>query len=406
MAGIVALATAYILSQFYRSFLAVLTPALSSDLGATNAELSIASGTWFATFALMQFAVGIWLDRFGPRKTTAFLLGGCASAGAFILALATTPWMAIVAMGLIGMGCAPVLMASVFIFAKSYAPARLAILVSWFIGIGISGSIFGTAPLALAAQAFGWRVVMLGFAVLTLLVAGAVLVFVKEPSRKAMAAGDSIFGGYLELFRIRALWFIIPMIAFAMVPSQSIRGLWAGPYLTDIYHADAIFIGKVTLLMALSLAVGSFVHGPLDTLLRTRKWIIVGGALMTVTTLAWLAFVPSAPVFHMTGALMVIGLCSGGYGVLLAHGKAFMPPHLIGRGVTLLNFFSIGSVGLVQFVTGGIFSGVAVPEDPEWGYQVLFFFFAAVTAICLLIYLFSEDVQPEKQEEIPMKPAE
>ena len=35
MAGIAALTVAYVLSQFYRAFLAVLSPALIADLGAT-----------------------------------------------------------------------------------------------------------------------------------------------------------------------------------------------------------------------------------------------------------------------------------------------------------------------------------------------------------------------------------
>lgn len=395
MVGIAALTAAYVLSQFYRAFLAVLTPALSSEIDITNAELSMASGTWFIVFALMQFPVGIWLDRYGPRRTTAFLLGGCATAGAVFLTLASSTWMVMVAMGLIGMGCSPVLMASVFIFAKSYSPARLAVLASCFMGLGMLGSVLGTAPLAAAAEAFGWRSVMLGIALFTVIVSLSVLLFVREPAREIAKSGDSVLGGYLELLKTRALWFIVPIGAVLTVPSQAIRGLWAGPYLTDVYHADSIFIGEVTLFMALALVIGAFTYGPLDTILRTRKWIIVWGSLATVATLMWLAFFPSAPIKHMTAAMIVIGLFGGGYGVLLAHAKAFMPEHLVGRGVTLLNFFSIGGVGLMQFLSGGIFSATATPNDPEWGYQVLFFFFGFSVAVGLLVYLFSTDAVPE-----------
>ena len=49
MAGIAALAIGYVLSQFYRSFLAVLTPALTTELGMTKVDLSVASGAWFAS---------------------------------------------------------------------------------------------------------------------------------------------------------------------------------------------------------------------------------------------------------------------------------------------------------------------------------------------------------------------
>ncbi len=130
MAGLAALAAAYMLSQFYRSFLAVLTPALIDELGATKGDLSLASGAWFVTFALAQFGVGVSLDRFGPRRTAAVLLAIGGGGGAFLFATATTPLAVTVAMGLIGIGCSPVLMASVFIFARAYDSARLAILTS------------------------------------------------------------------------------------------------------------------------------------------------------------------------------------------------------------------------------------------------------------------------------------
>src|SRR5690606_12183082 len=72
-AGIVCLVLAYVLSQFYRAFLAVLTPVLAADLGVTAEDLAAASGLWFLTFAAFQIPVGIALDRIGPRLTTAVI---------------------------------------------------------------------------------------------------------------------------------------------------------------------------------------------------------------------------------------------------------------------------------------------------------------------------------------------
>src|SRR5690606_5082353 len=120
--GIAALVAGYVLSQFYRAFLAVLTPALGADLGATPADLGRASGLWFLCFALMQLPVGWALDRIGPRWTTAVLLALGGGGGATLFALATSPLHIQVAMGLIGIGCAPVLMAGYFIFARVYPP--------------------------------------------------------------------------------------------------------------------------------------------------------------------------------------------------------------------------------------------------------------------------------------------
>ena len=70
-AGLALLCLAYVLSQFFRAFLAVLSGPLERDLGTTPDDLAFASGLWFLVFAAMQIPVGWALDRIGPRRTAA-----------------------------------------------------------------------------------------------------------------------------------------------------------------------------------------------------------------------------------------------------------------------------------------------------------------------------------------------
>ena len=103
-AGIVALVLAYVLSQFFRAFLAVLTPVLAAELATTPALLARASGFWFLAFALMQVPVGAALDRIGPRRTASGLLA-VAALGAAVFATARGGGAIEIAMLLIGIGC-------------------------------------------------------------------------------------------------------------------------------------------------------------------------------------------------------------------------------------------------------------------------------------------------------------
>ena len=89
-AGIVTLVVAYVLSQFYRAFLAVMAPVLNADIGATPEDLSRASGLWFLVFASMQIPVGWLLDNVGPKKTSSILFGIGAAGGAALFAVAFT----------------------------------------------------------------------------------------------------------------------------------------------------------------------------------------------------------------------------------------------------------------------------------------------------------------------------
>ena len=394
MAGIAVFVIAYVLSQFYRSFLAVLTPALTADLGATKAELSFASGVWFIVFALMQFAVGVSLDRFGPRRTAATLLALGGGGGALLFSIADTPTTISIAMGLIGAGCSPVLMAPLFIFAKTFSPARFAVLTSWFVAVGSLGNVIGATPLAAAAEAFGWREVMVGLGIFTLLVAAALFVVVRDPPQENTGSGGTGLSGYVELLRMKVFWPIIPLMAINYAPAAGIRGLWAGPYLSELYGLDALAIGDVTLFMALGMVAGSFLYGPLDTLFGTRKWVAAVGNAISLAAVAGLAAFPLIGVPIATMLLVVIGVAGMGYGMIMAHSRAFFPPHLTGRGVTLMNFFSIGGVGAMQFATGGVVSATFVPSAPVTAYVALFAFYALLLAVALVIYLFSRDAKP------------
>lgn len=398
MSGIAALAVAYILSQFYRSFLAVLTPALTSELGATKAELSMASGGWFLAFALMQFVIGVSLDRYGPRRTVAVLLTLCGGGGAALFAVAGAPWMIVLAMTLNGAGCAAILVSSIFIFAKTFSPVRLAVLTSWMVGFGTLGNVIGSAPMAAAAEAFGWRGVMAALAAFTILIGLSIGFLVRDPDNGGQGGrGEGTgFAGYGELMRLRVLWPILPLIALNYASAAGIRGLWAGPYLADVYGADTLLIGRVTLFMALAMVAGSFIYGPLDAIFRTRKWVALTGNGIGAAAVAGLAVFPVTSVAAATAAFVLIGLCAGGYGLLMAHGRAFVPAHLTGRGVTLLNFFSIGGAGVMQFATGAVVSAATVAGEPASAYQTLFAFYAAMLIGSGGIYLFCRDAPPQK----------
>jgi hypothetical protein len=51
--------------------------------------------------------------------------------------------------------------------------------------------------------------------------------------------------------------------------------------------------------------------------------------------------------------------------MVMAHGRAFLPPHLMGRGVSLINLFGIGAAGLMQIITGRIHTALRAFEAAQ-----------------------------------------
>ncbi len=389
-AGIVFLVLAYVLSQFYRAFLAVMAPALLSDIGVGPDVLSMASGLWFISFAAMQIPVGWALDHIGPRWTAASLLGLGGAGGALIFALAEGPLAIHIAMVLIGIGCSPVLMASYYIFARIYSPAVFGTLAGAVIGFGSLGNLAGSVPLAMAVEGFGWRETLAGLAAVTLAVAVAIAVFAKDPER--LGPIGTRRGSLLDLFRIPALWFILPMMMVNYAPSAALRGLWVGPYLTDIYGFDASGIGNVTLLMGLAMILGNFAYGPLDRVFGTRKWVVLTGNLIGAACLVMMWALPDGGILRTALLIAAVGLFGASFPLIMAHGRSFVPVHLTGRGVTLLNLFGIGGVGLLQFYSGRMHSALlAAGNTPTETYALLFLGLAGVLLAGCAVYLFSRD---------------
>ncbi len=385
-AGIACLVAGYVFSQFYRAFLAVLTPVLKTDLGVTAEDLSMASGLWFLAFAAMQLPVGEALDRIGPRRTVSILLALGGAGGAAVFALARGPGALNLSMALIGVGCAPVLMSAFYIFARSFPPAVVGTLAGMTVGTGSLGNILGSLPLAWAAGAFGWRACLWVMAALTLVMAAGLAVLVRDPPKVVHDEKGSI----LDLLRMPKFWPLLVMMFVCYYPAAGLRGLWIGPYFEDVYAADQTRIGVASLVMALAIVAGNYAYGPLDRVFGTRKGVILAGNLLCAACVLGLWAAPAGGEIFAMAMFAGIGVFGASFPMVLTHGRAFVPAHLTGRGVTLLNFSGIGAVGVAQIVTGRVFA-VAPAEPATAPYAAVFLTIALSLLAGLAVYAFAED---------------
>ena len=386
-----ALALAYSMSQFYRAFLAVLAPVLGAEIGVTPDDLAFASGIWFIAFAGMQIPVGWALDRIGPRRTAAWLFGVAATGGAALFASAQGPGVIILAMALIGVGCAPLLMAAMYIFARSFRPAVFGTLAGLMIGISSAGNLASAAPLALAVEAVGGRTAVWVLAGITLTIALILYAIVRDPPPLEPHADGGI-GGLWSVLRHPAVLLILPMTFVNYAPAAAVRGLWVGPYMADVHGLDADGIGMVTLAMAVAMIAGNFFYGPADRMFGTRKWVVLAGAFAAALALLGLWAAPSAGVVQGAALLVALGFFGSSFALLMAHGRSYFPPHLVGRGISLLNLLSIGGTGVLQIVSGRLHTATTARGlPPAEVYGTLFLFFAGMLLAGCAIYVFSRD---------------
>ena len=60
------------------------------------------------------------------------------------------------------------------------------------------------------------------------------------------------------------------------------------------------------------------------------------------------------PAPLLLAAFAILGFSTGMTSVVMSHGRSLVPPHLLGRCITLLNIGTMGGGFLVQFVSGAV----------------------------------------------------
>lgn len=386
--GIMSLILGYTMSQFYRAFLAVLTPTLHAELGAGPADLALSSGLWYISFAAVQLPVGWALDRFGPRETVSALLAFGGAGGAAVFAMATAPWHLHIAMALLGIGCAPVMMGSFYIFARTLPSAALSTAGGAVVGIGSLGNMLGAAPLVWVIGEISWRPTLWALAAITLLVASTIAIFVTNPPKVDKNLPKASLRG---LFQVRELRFILPLLGVTYAASACIRGLWAGPYLAEVYGASDRLIGWVTLGMGIAMVTANLSVGRVVRIFGSDKRTSIANTVLLICVLTALWLMPGTSLTVSAILLVMVCISDSSYSLLMAHGRTFIPQHLVGRGITFLNMVSIAGVGVMQFLSRPVYLNASASHPPAAAYSYIFMFFLIPLIIGLIFYLFSPE---------------
>ncbi|MEX1035152.1 MAG: MFS transporter [Sneathiella sp.] len=390
---ITTLSIVYIASNFYRSSIAVIAPNMMDEIGLTHEQLGIIGGIFFIAFAIFQVPVGIFLDRYGPRKTICGLML-FAAVGSCGFAVATDFLELTAARFLIGIGCSPVLMGSLVIISRWLSVERFAFYASLIVGMGGIGNILATTPTAILTDIIGWRdVFWLASGVSAISVIFGFLIIKDAPkdhaihNREIESMKDTLLG-VVRIVRDRQFQYIFAINLVIYGTIMAIVGLWGGNYLRDIYGLDLTARGNILFWMTAAVIGGNFFYGYLDGKFRARKQLVVAAASTTILLLVVLAAIPVVAVWQVSTILILFSFF-GSYGVvIMSHGRSIFPESLLGRGIATLNTAVFLGVFLLQSMGGFIIGSFASDDGmaPLSAYRVFFASLAVIVATALLIY--------------------
>jgi nitrate/nitrite transporter NarK len=266
---LLAFASGYCLAYLFRCLPALIAEPLTRELKLTPGDLGILSAAFFLATAALQLPIGVWFDRYGPRRVQGLLMFGTVI-GATLFASTDNIVLLTIARMLIGVGAAGGFMAGLKAIASWYPPDRVALANSWLVMLGSLGACLATWPAARTMVEIGWRGLFLVLAGLTAASAFAILLLVPErrPQQDATKSASSI--SILSIYRDAGFWRLAPLSALSVGSAWAFQGLWAAPWLRTVEGLGQDVIVTYLFAMAAVLAPSALLLGVGVQQLRRR----------------------------------------------------------------------------------------------------------------------------------------
>lgn len=392
------LALMYILAYFYRVSLAVVAGDISRELHLTPAQLGTLSGVMFYVYAAAQLPLGPMIDRLGSR----IVISGCGvltTLGGILFSQADTLASAMIARVLIGVGTASVLMATFTLFSHWFSKQEFGRVSGFMVAIGNLGNLAGTAPLALAVGAVGWRNSFLAVGAVQAVV--TLLVFTRVQDRPSGGGGaaqeegcatpkTTMMAAWSEIFGTRDFWLLGGLAFFWYGNYLALQALWGGPYLMDVMHLSRGAAGSMLMFTSIGFIVGSSL---IDTVARRffrsyKKTLLAGQLALLLLMSGFLGWAEAVPQPLLAGVFFVIGLAVSSGVMIYPIVRSMFPVGIVGTAMTSLNFYVLMGAAVTQQLMGIIVEsfGDTAGSLSAGALHVAFMFPIAGLALSIVLY--------------------
>jgi MFS family permease len=383
-------ALGYFLSYLFRAVNAVVGPELVADIGLSATELGLLTSAYLFAFALFQLPLGVLLDRYGPRRVQTGLFC-CAAAGSLLFSLGQDVAALSLARAMIGLGFAGGLMSGFKAVVLWVPPPRRALANACIMSFGALGILVATVPVELAILAVGWRAVFVGLALITLAVAGLILLAVPEQAEGRRESLAQQIMSVVPIYRDRLFWRLAPLLALTGGTHIAIQTLWAGPWFRDVAGLDRMAVASHLMVVAIAFLIGILSSGVI------ADWLGRRGVDLLTTMLGFLAifFVAQvAVVLQLTSLTLPIWFLFGMFGQVAVLAYPWLSSHygaaLSGRTNTAVNLLLFLTAFAVQYAIGAIidlFPPSATGGYSPAGYRWAFGLFLVLQLLALAWYL-------------------
>lgn len=362
-------ALCYAFVFFHRNAPAVLSSYLAKAYDVETTKLSLFSSIFFWPYAILQPFGGILADIMEPAILLC-LSSVIASVGSVICGASNSLDLSLFARFLVGIGCAPCFVPVSRIMANWFPPKLYPFANGAILAVGGAGGIVSQEPLRLFADKYGYRWSFYGIAILSNVIAGLTIFFVRGDPREfgyqevnhiedkdAKTLKEHFIelkDHLVEVLKKRSIYLHSYFCLIQNGTYFCVASFWGGPYIEAVFPNE----NKGTLLTALSVGmiIGSLCLPEIPKLFNSRKFTLIGcsitGALCSAVFIIWdvdLGFGGMYFFFILWGSVT-----GGASGLIFSYTKELYSLEVAGTSVGLANAFPHFGAAILQSIVDAI----------------------------------------------------
>lgn len=303
----------FFLAFFQRVTPGVMVDELMRDFAVTAAVVGNLTAFYYYAYAGLQIPIGVMVDRWGPRRmlTVAIMLS---AVGGLIFAATDNLWLAYLGRMLIGAGSAVGWVGTLKLIAVWFPARRFAFLSGMTSTLGMVGAIAGQAPVAAMVDNFGWRGTLVIIAGLAIALAVAIWLIVRDRPTGGRDAQTltmrDLMRGLRGTLKTPQTWILAILCGMLTAPQAAFAAVWGVPYLMQAFGLSRIEAAGTVSFLLLGWGIGSPLGGWFSDYIGRRKLPLLMGAMIALTTISCIVFIPGLPLGVVQGLLVINGIGS------------------------------------------------------------------------------------------------
>lgn len=364
------------------------------------------SAFYYYSYTPMQLPVGLFMDRYGPRRVLTLAVICCAFGTAFF-GMTHTWWVAAFGRFWIGFGSAFAFVGVMKLASTWLPPNRFALVSGLATTLGMVGAMIGGVLLTDLIQSMGWRETIIYSSYAGFILVPVIWFIVRDaPSHQisqinAPAKTDisyrRLWQEIVVALKSPQIWINGVIGGLLMTPTMVFPELWGKLYLQTVHQFSAAEASRAVTMIFLGWAVGGPVAGFFSDYIRRRKMPLMVGALLTSLLLLAFLYYPGLSPFMIKAILFLIGVTSSVEIICFAIGRENCPQNLAGTAVAVTNFlvvtFAFGQV-IVAKILDSTWNGAIIDHARVYSiesYQTAMMVLPIATLLAFLLCFFLKE---------------